>query len=126
MLRAEYRQIANRYFGKIERFEGDARQVCEQIVERLWEGDFYRTSLGHYDFFWMRDFGTVAESLVRLGHKDKVQHTLRWALHNYRRAGTTTLCIDKAGNTFNAPAKKSVDGFALVTPLPCCERLPAQ
>lgn len=111
MLRAEYRQIANRYFGKIERFEGDARQVCEQIIERLWEGDFYRTSLGHYDFFWMRDFGTVAESLVRLGHKDKVQHTLRWALHNYRRANTITLCIDKAGNTFNAPAKKSVDAL---------------
>ena len=111
MLRAEYRQIANRYFGKIERFDGDAREVCEQIVEQLWEGDFYRTSLGHYDFFWMRDFGTVAESLVRLGHTDKVQHTLKWAMHHYRRAGTITLCIDKAGNTFNAPAKKSVDAL---------------
>lgn len=111
MLRAEYRQITNRYFGKIERFDGDARDVCAQIVDRLWEGDFYRTSLGHYDFFWMRDFGTVAESLVNLGHKDKVQHTLKWALHHYRRAGTITLCIDQAGNTFNAPAKKSVDAL---------------
>lgn len=111
MLRAEYRQIANRYFGTVERFEGDAQAVCTQIVERLWEGDFYRTSLGHYDFFWMRDFGTVAESLVRLGHQEKVHHTLKWAMYHYRRAGTITLCIDKAGHTFNAPAKKSVDAL---------------
>jgi hypothetical protein len=110
-LRAEYRQIRNRYFGSIERFEGDARQICAQIIERLWEGDFYRTSLGHFDFFWMRDFGTVCQSLVHLGYTDHVHYTLAWALRHYRRAGAITLCIDKAGNTFNAPAKKSVDAL---------------
>jgi len=111
VLRAAYRQITGRYFHKVEHFEGDARQICEQIVGRLWEGDFYRTSLGHYDFFWMRDFGTTAEALVKLGHKDKVHNTLQWAMKHYRRAGTITLCIDEAGNTFNAPAKKSVDAL---------------
>lgn len=110
-LRAEYRQIANRYFGKTERFNGDARQICSQIIDRLWEGDFYRTSLGHFDFFWMRDFGTVARSLVAIGNADKARHTLGWALEHYRRAGAVTLCIDKAGNTFNAPAKKSIDAL---------------
>lgn len=111
MLRAEYRQITNRYFGRVRRFDGDAREICAQIVDLTWGGTFYRTSLGHYDFFWMRDFGTVAESLVKTGHKDKVQLTLKWALNNYRRAGTVTLCIDKAGHTFNAPAKKSIDAL---------------
>ena len=110
-LRAEYRQIVNRYFVDIERFEGDARQICSSIVERLWEGDFYRTSLGHFDFFWMRDFGTVTQSLVEIGFGDRVRHTLGWALKHYRRAGTITLCIDKAGNTFNAPARHSVDAL---------------
>ena len=110
-LRAEYRQIANRYFGKIERFEGDARAICTQIIDRLWAHDFYRTSLGHFDFFWMRDFGTVAESLVALGKTARVQHTLSWALVHYQKAGTVTLCIDKAGNTFNAPAKRSIDAL---------------
>lgn len=110
-LRAEYRQIVNRYFGKIERFEGDAWQVCQQVIDKLWEGDFYRTSLGHFDFFWMRDFGTVCKSLVYLGYTDRVHHTLAWALRHYRRAGAVTLCIDKAGNTFNAPARKSVDAL---------------
>jgi len=110
-IRAEYRQIMNRYFGTIEQFEGTPKQICAQIIDRLWEGDFYRTSLGHFDFFWMRDFGTVCESLVQLGYADRVHHTLAWALRHYRRAGDVTLCIDKAGNTFNAPAKKSVDAL---------------
>jgi hypothetical protein len=110
-LRAEYRQINNRYFGHIEHFKGDATAICEQILDKLWAGNFYRTSLGHFDFFWMRDFGTVAKSLVELGHVNEVHHTLEWALYHYRRAGVITLCIDKAGNTFNAPAHKSVDAL---------------
>src|SRR4051812_22561035 len=84
-IRAEYRQIVNRYFGKNEEFEGNAREICEQIIGKLWANDFYRTSLGHFNFFWMRDFGTVAESLVKLGHVDRVHHTLAWALKHYRR-----------------------------------------
>lgn len=110
-LRAEYRQLANRYFGTIERFDGNATQICEQVIDKLWEGDFYRTSLGHFDFFWMRDFGTVCKSLVKLGYTERVHHTLAWILFHYRRAGDVTLCVDQAGNTFNAPAKKSVDAL---------------
>lgn len=102
-LRAEWRQLHGRYFGTIERFDGNAEQICEQIVTRLWTGDFYKTSLGHFDFFWMRDFGTVAESLVRTGQQDRVVHTLKWALSHYRKAGTVTTCVDKYGNCFNAP-----------------------
>ena len=109
-LRAEYRQLANRYFGKITHFPGDARAICSRTLGLLWEGDFYRTSLGHFDFFWMRDFGTVCESLVRLGNKERVHHTLRWALRHYRKSGHVTLCIDKAGNCFNAPGK-SIDAL---------------
>ena len=104
-LRAEYRQINNRYFKNLPRFEGDAREVCRQTLDQLWEGDFYRTSLGHFDFFWMRDFGTVCQSLVRLGDTEKVHHTLRWALRKYRRANIVSTCIDKAGNCFEAPGR---------------------
>lgn len=110
-LRAEFWQLFNRYFAGYEHFDGDARQISQQIVDRLWYEDFYRTSLGHFDFFWMRDFGTVAESLVNIGHKDHVQDTLSWALYYYQRAGEVTLCIDAAGHTFNAPAKRSVDAL---------------
>lgn len=102
-LRAEYRQIANRYFGKLERFDGDAREVCQQILDKLWEGNFYRTSIGHFDFFWMRDFGTVCESLMKLGYQERVHHTLHWALRKYRRANIISTCIDSWGNCFDAP-----------------------
>jgi len=112
LIHAEYRQIKNRYFGKIERFPGNAKEICQQIVDRLWYGDFYRTSLGHYNFFWMRDFGTVAQSLVNLNQTTHVHHTLRWALRHYQRADTVKLCIDKAGNVFNAPGRASIDGLA--------------
>lgn len=111
ILRAEYRQIANRYFKKVERFQGDATEVGQQIIERLWAGDFYRTSLGHYNFFWMRDFGTVAQSLTKLGHSTRVHYTLRWALRQYMLAGKITTCIDKSGNCFNAPGRPSIDGL---------------
>lgn len=90
---------------------GDAREICQQIVDRLWYGDFYRTSLGHYNFFWMRDFGTVADSLVRLNHATRVHHTLRWAMRHYRRGGRIKLCIDKNGNVFNAPGLPSIDAL---------------
>ncbi len=103
--RAEYRQITNRYFKPLPRFEGTAREICQQVLNKLWQGDFYRTSLGHFDFFWMRDFGTVCQSLVRLGETEKVHHTLRWALSKYRRANIVSTCIDQAGNCFEAPGR---------------------
>ena len=111
ILRAEYRQIVNRYFSGIERFPGNAREISQQVLDRLWYGDFYRTSLGHYNFFWMRDFGTVAESLVHLNQATHVHHTLRLALRHYRRGGRVKLCIDKNGNVFNAPGKPSIDAL---------------
>ena len=111
ILRAEYRQIANRYITPIERFPGNAREISTQVLNKLWFGDFYRTSLGHYNFFWMRDFGTVAESLVRLNQTTRVHHTLRWALRHYQRGGRIKLCIDKNGNVFNAPGLPSIDAL---------------
>lgn len=107
-LRAEYRQLANRYFGKHGRYDGDAISVCEQSLEKLWSGEFYRTSLGHFDFFWTRDFGTACQSLVHLGYTEQVHRTLQFALRHFRRAGAVTLCIDKHGNCFDAP-NKSID-----------------
>lgn len=111
VIHAEYRQIMNRYFRPIKRFKGTAQEIGEQIIERLWAGDFYRTSLGHYNFFWMRDFGTVAESLTKLGHTTRVHYTLRWVLRQYRKAGRITTCVDKYGRAFNAPGLPSIDAL---------------
>lgn len=107
-----YQLLYHRYINQhYEEFEGDARDISRQIVERLWAGDFHRTSLGHFNFFWIRDFGTVAESLVHLGYGDQVRRTLNWALLHYMEANHVTLCIDKFGNTFNAPPKEAIDAL---------------
>lgn len=109
--RVVVRQVRARYFGTLDRFEGDARDICEHVVAGTWNGTFYETSLGHYDYFWMRDFGTVAGSLTAIGHKDRVHKTLRWALSNYRKADHVTICIDRKGRTFSAPGKQSIDAL---------------
>lgn len=109
--RVAVRQVRARYFGTLVHFPGNARAVCEQVVAGTWNGTFYETSLGHYDYFWMRDFGTVAKSLTATGHKDKVHQTLAWALRHYRKANHVTICIDRKGRAFNAPGRQSIDAL---------------
>lgn len=102
-VQAEWRQLYGRYLGHIERFEGDAEQICTTITNRCWTGDYYKTSLGHFEQFFVRDFGTVAESLCRTGRRKHVLHTIKWALMYYRRSAKITTCVDKYGNCFDAP-----------------------
>jgi len=102
--------LGHRYFGRIRRFNGTPQQICEHILAGLWTRKFYLTSLGHYTYLWIRDFGTVTDALVQLGHTDRVHATLRWALKHYERCGHVTLCIDNLGQTFNAP-EQSIDAL---------------
>ena len=102
--------LRHRYLQRNIHFDGNAKQICEQIVSRLWNKKFYYTSLGHFKYFWVRDFGTVCESLMQLGHEERVHKTIRWALHQYRRSEKVTLCIDKLGQVFNAP-EQSIDAL---------------
>lgn len=95
--------ISNRYFSSHTKIEGTAREICEAIVEQCWNGTFYRTSTGNFDYFWIRDFGTVTESLCALGHQDRVIATLKWALGHYMKNNAITLCITPKGRLFNAP-----------------------
>ncbi len=107
---AGFRLVRHRYFRRIHQFEGGAERICEHILARLWKRKFYMTGLGHFTYLWIRDFGSVAESLVALGHTDRVQKTLHWSLHQYRRGGKVTLCIDRLGQIFNAP-EQSIDAL---------------
>ena len=111
LTRVAARQLHARYFGDLQKFDGDARKICRQVVDGTWNGTFFQTSLGHYDYFWMRDFGTVAGSLTTIGQRDKVHQTLRWALKHYRKANHVTICIDPSGRAFNAPGRQSIDAL---------------
>ncbi len=59
----------------------------------------------------MRDFGTVCESLIKLGKTERIHHTLSWALYHFQRGCDVTTCIDVNGNLFNAPAHKGIDSL---------------
>lgn len=102
--------LRHRYLQRVKRYKGNARTICEHIISGVWNKKFYYTSLGHYKYFWVRDFGTVAESLMKLGHEERVHKTIRWALHHYRRSEKVTLCIDYLGQVFNAP-EQSIDAL---------------
>lgn len=94
-----------RYFRNYARIDGDAEAICRETVERCWNGTFYTTSLGNFNYFWIRDFAAVAKSLRQLGHIDKVQATVRWALAQYMKHNAVTSCITPSGRLFNAPAR---------------------
>lgn len=104
------RLIKHRYFQSELNFEGSPEEICQQILEKLWRKKFYATGLSHFTYLWIRDFGTVSSSLIELGHRDRVHSTLHWALHQYRRGGKVTLCIDRFGQIFNIP-EQSIDAL---------------
>jgi hypothetical protein len=111
-LRVVVRTFADR-FAAHERLAGNAEAICRQVVERAWNGAFYQTGLSHFDYFWMRDFGTVVASLVRLGERERAHATLRWALDCYEKADTVTTCIDREGRAFDVPLP-SIDALSFL------------
>lgn len=106
--RVAVRTLAWRYRAPSPRLGATAQEICERTVERAWNGAFYQTGLGHFDYFWARDFGVVAGSLVRLGQGERVEATLIWALDKYAQAGRVRSCIDKSGCAFDAP-RETID-----------------
>ncbi len=97
--------FAYRYFRQYAHIEGDAEAICRETVEHCWNGTFYTTSLGNFDYFWIRDFAAVVKSLRALGHVDRVRKTIHWALEQYMREDTVTLCITPRGHLFDAPTR---------------------
>ena len=102
--------FAYRYFRQYVHIEGDARAICEETVERCWNGTFYTTSYGNFDYFWIRDFAAVAKSLRQLGQIERVRSTIKWAIQQYMRHDAVTLCITPTGRLFDAP-RRGIDAL---------------
>lgn len=95
------------------RFDGTAKQICEQIVNKCWNGTYFQNSLGNYKEFWTRDFGLSTQSLLKLGHKQKVHSTLKYALEKFSRQGEIKTTITPNGKAFSFPKLYSPDSTAL-------------
>lgn len=86
-----------------KRYDGDLEQIIMQIIESCWNGKYFQVSSGHFNEFYCRDFGMCAESLVRLGHKERVIKTLEYALTKFRKHGRMTTSISPKGKCFDFP-----------------------
>lgn len=73
-------------------FAGDPRDICAQIVRKNWNGHYFQASIGHFDIFYMRDFGMSVEALQFMGYKEEINKTLEYVLtvyHHYNKITTT-------------------------------------
>lgn len=94
--------LKNRFVPK--RYAGNAQEICQQIVKDCWNGRYFQTSTGNFAQFWTRDFGWCTGSLLKLGYREEVQRTLRYALHRFREQGKITTTITPKGKAYDFPS----------------------
>ncbi len=93
--------IKNRILPK--RYEGNAENICKEIVKDCWNGSFFQTSTTNFPQFWTRDFGWCTQSLVKLKYENEIHHTLRYALNRFRQHRMITTTISTLGRPFDFP-----------------------
>ena len=96
-----FRSLKSRFFPK--KYVGPAEEICHQIIDDCWNGQFFQTSTTNFPQFWTRDFGWCCKSLLELGYKKKVHQTLRYALTRFQKTGEITTTITSRGKAFNVP-----------------------
>jgi hypothetical protein len=79
------------------RHPGTAEGIVAAVIEDCWDGRRLAASSGQFRQFWARDFGFSAPALVRLGHGDRVDASLDWALGAWGRAGRITTTVFPGG-----------------------------
>lgn len=86
------RSFFRRLFGW-KRHAGSATDICRQVVDTCWTGEFFAGSDGHFKQFWTRDLSMCTPALCRLGRRDQVVRSLEWGLARFERAGRITTTI---------------------------------
>lgn len=93
--------IKNRLLPK--KYDGDAEQICKQIVEDCWNGRFFQTSTTNFKQFWSRDFGWCTASLLKLKYEREVHQTIRYALNRFKKYKRITTTISPGGRPYDFP-----------------------
>lgn len=94
------------------RFEGNDVDICNQILKKLFNGTYFKTSLGHYPGFYARDFGMMVIPLLDLGYRKEVISTLDYALNIYLKQGGIKTLINTKHKAMDFPNVYSIDSFA--------------
>ncbi len=97
------RRALIRKFTPYKKYKGNHIEICEQIIEDCWNGEYFKTSSGNFNQFWTRDFGMCCESLIKLGHKDRVKKSLEYALAIFKKYNKITTQITPEGCPLDFP-----------------------
>ncbi len=86
-----------------KKYEGNAEEICRQIIKDCWNGRYLQTSTGNFAQFWTRDFGLCTKSLIDLHYQKEVHQTLRYALNHFKKQSKITTAITPSGKPFDFP-----------------------
>lgn len=87
----------------IKKYNGKPEQILRNIIDNCWNGRVFNASAGHFNLFYIRDFGISTQALINLGYKQKVVKTLSSALETYSRNNKITTTISKSKAAFDFP-----------------------
>lgn len=88
-----------------KKYDGNAKDVCRQIISDCYnvKNEYFMVSPGHFNQFYMRDFGMVCKALLNLGYEEEVKSTLTYALKHYSAADNITTQITPNHVPINFP-----------------------
>tara|TARA_Y100000034_G_scaffold110132_1_gene142018 strand:+ start:3230 stop:4333 length:1104 start_codon:yes stop_codon:yes gene_type:complete len=101
-IRFVYNSFKRKFIG-YRKYDGNAEEICNQIVKNCWNGQFFKTGAGNFNQFWSRDFGMCCESLIKLGYKNEVRKSLNYALGIFSKQRKITTQITPDGKALNFP-----------------------
>lgn len=89
----------------LPRYTGTDKEICRKIIDACYnkEKKYFQVSAGHFCEFYMRDFGWICTSLLKLGYKKQVKSTLMYALKHYEAHGRVRTSISPRGKVFDFP-----------------------
>lgn len=90
-------------FKPYPKYKGNATEICEQIVQKCWNGKFFQTGACSYPLFWTRDFAFCTNALMSLGYKKEVHKTLNFALNHFQKQNKVGCYINRYGKVMNFP-----------------------
>ena len=100
-----YRNSLNLKKHGFHQYDGNAKEICQQIVKDCWNGRYFQTSTTNFAQFWTRDFGWCTESLIKLGYQKEVEQNLSYALDIFSKHNKVTTTITPNNKPFDFPTR---------------------
>jgi hypothetical protein len=100
-VRIMFKSWKHRLFPK--KYEGNAEKICRAVIKDCWNGRYFQASTTNFSQFWTRDFGFCTKSLLKLGYREEVQQTLRYAINRFQKAKKITATITPRGRAYDMP-----------------------